>query len=216
MFVLVFDTETTGLPIGRNPSCEDTDKWPHIVQLSYILYDTKRQKSIEIGDNIIKLDPCVKLPKESIKIHGISRQRMVRHGIPMKEALKEFISVLKKATILVCHNINFDRNMIKVEARRNRMVCIDDILNQKKEFCTMINGIDVCKIERVNRKDVVYFKFPNLSELHNCIFGKVPRGVHDSMVDVLITFKCFLRMTDLPDIVNDDIRSLYWLYEIDE
>ena len=28
--VIVFDTETTGLPIGRNPSIRETTKWPHI------------------------------------------------------------------------------------------------------------------------------------------------------------------------------------------
>ena len=38
MKVLVFDTETTGLPNGRNPSILNTHDWPYIVQLSYIIY----------------------------------------------------------------------------------------------------------------------------------------------------------------------------------
>ncbi len=33
MKVLIFDTETTGLPEGKNPSIMDTCKWPHIVQI---------------------------------------------------------------------------------------------------------------------------------------------------------------------------------------
>ena len=40
MLILVFDTETTGLPTERNASIFDNDKWPYIVQLSYIIYDT--------------------------------------------------------------------------------------------------------------------------------------------------------------------------------
>ena len=40
MKVLIFDTETTGLPEGKNPSIYETQKWPHIIQLSYIVYDS--------------------------------------------------------------------------------------------------------------------------------------------------------------------------------
>ena len=45
MIVLVFDTETTGL------IKEDTDKideQPHIVQISFILYDTISKEMIEV------------------------------------------------------------------------------------------------------------------------------------------------------------------------
>ena len=34
--ILVFDTETTGLPKGKNPSIYKTELWPHIIQLSYL------------------------------------------------------------------------------------------------------------------------------------------------------------------------------------
>jgi len=35
MKILVFDTETTGLP-ERSSSIKETDKWPYIIQISYI------------------------------------------------------------------------------------------------------------------------------------------------------------------------------------
>ena len=41
MKILVFDTETTGLPSERNPSIFEPDKFPYIVQISYILYNTE-------------------------------------------------------------------------------------------------------------------------------------------------------------------------------
>ena len=44
MKVLVFDTETTGLPTERNASIMDLEKWPHILQLSYVVYDTDEKK----------------------------------------------------------------------------------------------------------------------------------------------------------------------------
>ena len=39
MKVLVVDTETNGLPKGINPSITETHNWPHILQISFILYD---------------------------------------------------------------------------------------------------------------------------------------------------------------------------------
>ena len=40
MYVLTFDTETTGLPKSRNASIEDSEQWPHIVQFSFLGYKT--------------------------------------------------------------------------------------------------------------------------------------------------------------------------------
>ena len=63
MKILVFDTETTGLP-EKNASIYDTDKWPHIVQLSYVLYDMETNHSI-IQDNYIKIDESVVISERS-------------------------------------------------------------------------------------------------------------------------------------------------------
>ena len=40
MRVLVFDTETTGLPKSKIINPDTLNLWPHIVQFSYIIYDT--------------------------------------------------------------------------------------------------------------------------------------------------------------------------------
>ena len=41
MKVLIFDTETTGLPQTRNINQETLHQWPHIVQFSYVIFDTE-------------------------------------------------------------------------------------------------------------------------------------------------------------------------------
>ena len=40
MRIIIFDTETTGLPKSKFISPDTLNKWPHIVQFSYIIYDT--------------------------------------------------------------------------------------------------------------------------------------------------------------------------------
>ena len=73
MKVLIFDTETTGLPLERNPSIYDSSMWPYIVQLSYILYDTKAKKSLVAHDWVIKVPDGVEISEGSINLHGITR-----------------------------------------------------------------------------------------------------------------------------------------------
>ena len=50
MKLLVFDTETTGLP-EKGAKINETNKWPYIIQLSYILYDTENNYVLDISDS---------------------------------------------------------------------------------------------------------------------------------------------------------------------
>jgi len=45
-------------------------------------------------------------------------------------------------------------------------------------------------------------KFPRLSELHQVLFGNVPENLHNSLIDVLVCLRCFLKIrccVDVPD-----------------
>ena len=39
-----------------------------------------------------------------------------------------------------------------------------------------------------------FVKFPKLSELHDYLFGYVPENLHNSMMDVLVCLRCFLKI----------------------
>ena len=77
MKLLIFDVETTGLIKGRNVNVEQTDKYPYIVQFSWIMYDTDTKK-LDFRDYIVKLPDNVKIPQESINIHGITNEIMLK------------------------------------------------------------------------------------------------------------------------------------------
>ena len=46
MRVIVFDTETTGLPKNKNISPSEHSYWPYIVQLSWLMYDDATKQLI--------------------------------------------------------------------------------------------------------------------------------------------------------------------------
>lgn len=206
MKVLVFDTETTGLPKFKNSSIYKTDEWPYIMQLSYITYDMDTDK-LEIFDDYIRLHKDVEITKESIEVHGITRETCESRGIDINEALEKFIDNVKMSDILVAHNIAFDKRMVMVEGIRNKK-----LVNKKEiiEYCTMRCGADVCKIERISSDGEKYYKKPTLSELYQHYFKKMPQNTHNAIVDVLICLRCFMMMRYNLDIskVNRTFRSM--------
>jgi DNA polymerase III epsilon subunit-like protein len=45
-------------------------------------------------------------------------------------------------------------------------------------------------------------KFPRLSELHQVLFGNIPENLHNSLIDVLVCLRCFLKIrccVDVPE-----------------
>lgn len=212
MLILVFDTETTGLHSKPKPSYNNTKQWPHIIQLSYVLYETTKFKIVKCVDNIIRLDDSVEISEESINVHGITRSISKRKGIDIKVAINEFMDDLQNVECIVGHNLQFDKDMIIVETvRMNNM----KVFTNLKEYCTMKNGKIMCNIKKVSLTGEPYLKYPRLTELHEKIFNKIPNGAHDSLADVLICLRCYIKMTTNVDIRKKKcniFNELYGLY----
>ena len=216
MKVLVFDTETTGLQV-KGASIYDKSKWPYIIQLSYIFYDLSIN-SVLIKDNYIKLDSSITISQESYNIHNISREILDARGINIVDALKDFNECLKVCDIVVGHNISFDKRLIFVECFRHNVKQYftefkDNVMIQKPEFCTMKNTNEFCKLERLSATNKVYYKHPKLSELYEKLFPNepLPKDLHNSLVDVAMTIRCYLKYIYNFDIkeVNDTFKQLF-------
>ncbi|MAP67384.1 MAG: hypothetical protein CMF80_06790 [Candidatus Marinimicrobia bacterium] len=207
MRILVFDTETTNLPEkNARVISDDLEKWPYIIQLSYLVYEFNEDaSSTYVTDNIIYLPPHVEISEKSISMHNITRERSESEGIFIHDALSLFNNQVKKADVIVGHNIKFDKEMISVECLRNN---IKNIFcpweNIAKYYCTMKNTRKHCGIIAKNKTTgEPYEKYPTLSELHEKLFGDVPKGTHNSMVDVLISFRCYMMYTHKKDMCKD-------------
>lgn len=216
MKILVFDTETTGLPQrdekGKSPSFYDTKKWPHIIQFSYILYDIDKNKILVNHDHIIKLAKHVPISPESIAVHGITREKSDREGIPIEQALELFHISMMSADIIIAHNLSFDKQIVIVECIRHKRAAPFKFKMSEQYFCTMKNTVELCKIEAVSKKNgEKFFKYPTLSELHQKMFDIVPENTHDSMVDILICLRCFVKIVYNIDICerNRKFRSYF-------
>jgi DNA polymerase III subunit epsilon len=180
MLVLVFDTETSGLPVKGAPLSPDA--WPYIVQFSFIFVDTETGKH-EPHDFIIKgpfeIDP------DAEKVHGISKRRSDACGFDFKDVFDIFLLYLARAEFLVAHNIQFDLNMLRVECIR-RGITFDNV-GLPVQYCTMKKNVDRCGLMGSNG----YMKYPKLSELYWHLFKSEAKSLHNSLVDTYVCLRCF-------------------------
>jgi len=198
--VIVFDTETTGLPkTKQKPNKWNTYSFPHIVQLSWFIFDINLKKVIKTEDHIIKLPEDMEVPIESSNVHGITTKIMLEKGVDIIPVLREFTKDLLDSHYLVAHNINFDKNIISVEYMRNDL--IDWIARHRKtEYCTLANSIEICKIYKTNKQNEKYLKWPKLMETHEKLFKTIPNNLHNSLIDIYVCFRCFYKLAFGEDI----------------
>lgn len=178
---LFFDTETTGVPMNYKAPSSDIQNWPRLVQLAWILTDDKGNE-IHSGNLIVRPDEF-EIPTDAAKVHGITTEVAMREGIPLSEAIDQFIEDLNTARYIVGHNVDFDKKIVGAEMIRLGM---EDIMDSKKSYCTMQSSIDFCKIP-----GKYGYKYPKLQELYKKLFGTEFDNAHDAMSDIEATEKCF-------------------------
>jgi DNA polymerase III subunit epsilon len=196
MRVLIFDTETTGLP-PRNTPTNQTNKWPHVVQLSWVIYNDETNEVEEEYDNIISLGTHIPISPESTAIHRITSEISRARGVPIEVALFDFKHAANRCGKMVAHNLEFDKNMLIVELHRNMMF---HTVFPPVEYCTMKNGDAICKLVKVWDDGRTSFKYPKLVELYYSLFGAdapAPEGLHNAKVDVDVCMKCYVKMMEM-------------------
>lgn len=235
--ILVFDTETNDKPpempgntwkerekfgknmlkfsefLKKNSLWEQfIQSWPSILQLSYILYDTENPKYSKIFNKYVDIPDDIEITAESMKIHHISKEK-IRNSTSIDKAkiydvLLEFMSDVKKADIIVSHNVQFDRKMIIAELTRlqkNKKELIPQIkamMNDNHFDCTMEKTKSICKLKKRfeyldkktgNKKYFYKIKSPKLIESYKHFFGYEPNpnAMHDAIIDAVICLRVY-------------------------
>ncbi len=179
MRVLIFDTETTGLPRSRTSAEAGPNNWPHIVSISWIVLDTHSNTELTRHSYIIKPNGWT-IPQESVDIHGITTEQANLVGKNLFDVMGEFIT--ESCDAWLAHNLEFDFGVVLNAVLWDLKLRFPYI--PQKKFCSMLLTKDICKIPGKFRG----YKPPKLKELYYHAFGKVPeeRNLHNSMYDTEI------------------------------
>jgi len=182
--MLVFDVETTGKINKGKPVAEQ----PHIIQLSFVVYDLAEHCVVRTFDNYIKIAPEIELSNFICEFTGASREKC-DGGIDIVDALKAFYDAYSWCDGLVAHNIDFDTQLIAFELERNRSRFLDvapyclSIFNQDLEkvrgmerYCTMRKGTKLCALEQA------IVKFPTVNKY---IVADPSSNLHSSLMNMV-------------------------------
>ncbi len=186
MKVLVFDTETTGLPLWNDPS--DHPGQPYIVDIAASLFDGT---GLEIGryDAIVK--PGVPIPQELAELHGITTDLAMAEGVEMADCHDGFMALVRDADLIVGHNVSFDVRLVRIQAAR---VTGEKWDNPRPTFCTMRRTTNLCKIIKPRARFGTDWKWPNLTEAVRHFFGEDHSGAHRARPDCDAAARLFFHL----------------------
>lgn len=184
--LLIFDTETTGLPT-KDPLGHPNQ--PRLVQLGAVLVEPDQTERMRL-DVVIYRD---EIPEVAVRAHGITAEFAKRFGVNEGSALQVFEDMMEVADVIIAHNLDFDKKII-TNAFRLMYGGTADPFEGKNQFCTMRAATPVCKLPR--RGDGGW-KQPTLTEAHMHFFGEGFGGAHQAINDVLACQRVYFKLMEL-------------------
>lgn len=200
-----FDTETTGLPDFKSPS--EAEHQPHIVQLAAALVDLSGRQIKESMDVIIRPDGWT-IPAEVSAIHGITHEMAMDVGIPEKDAVEQFLALMRdiEADAMcppfrqrIAHNEQFDARIIRIALMRYFGEDVANAFKAAPASCTMRAATPIVKApptEKMLRAGRSHHKAPNLGECVRHFFDRDLEGAHNAMVDVQACIDVYFALQD--------------------
>lgn len=182
---LIFDTETTGLPKKWKAPLDDFDNWPRMVQLAWQCHDM--EGNFLFAKNHVITPDGYTIPDDVVAVHGISTELAHEKGIPLQDALLDFMEDVRNSTFIIGHNVSFDINIVGCELLRCEMEEQD--LVKAPMIDTMTGSKEFCDLKRRGQ-----LKNPTLTELHTKLFGVPFAEAHNAAADVEATSRCFLEL----------------------
>lgn len=225
--ILIFDVETSGLYHHR----KSIEEQPHVLQFSYILFDTVRHQIVKSVNSYVNVDESVAITEETVKINGCTRE-LCNEGEPIHRLLTNFYFDFHLCETVYAHNYDFDSKMLRLEYQRNwtylqnitpfALQMFDNEYMAQigiVSHCTMKTNTQMVKAPHKNPKpddeEKKNYKWPSLAELHNYCFGYFPEErfvMHNSIVDVLITLRCLMHYKYNYTIADQQMHSIIKQY----
>lgn len=181
--IIIYDTETHGLPKNYNISPEHFDHWPRLLEIAWEVWDRfddgsatiikKRSELIQLND--WEITDSFALKRFSTKTNNL-------FGKPINEVLNEFIEDRLRCTYEVGHNLSYDRKIVRAEMFRSGL---------KQEFTT--KKLDTMHSSR-SFYNLYKNKPPKLEELYEILFKTKFEDSHTAAADVSATSRCLFEL----------------------
>lgn len=193
---LVYDTETSGLPLFDQPS--EDPRQPHIVQLGACLIDLDTRKTISALDLVIRPDGWT-IPDDVVQVHGITTEHASSVGVAESLAVGMFMELWEAAELRIAHNEQFDARIVRIALKRFEDDQIADTWKAGASACTARLSTPILKLPPTDKMKAArrfHHKTANLVEAYKHFTGKDLEGAHSAMVDVQACMAVYFAIQD--------------------
>jgi DNA polymerase III alpha subunit (gram-positive type) len=168
--MIVFDTETTGLPLAMTAPLT---KQPEIIEFAGIKLDDETYEEIDRLEFLVK--PVKPITPFITNITKITNE-MVEDAKPFAGHVAELSNFFLGEKSMCAHNVAFDRNMLNIEMMR-----LGRVLN----FPWPPNHI--CTVEK---SYYIHNRRMKMGDLHEHATGEVFENAHRAMPDTEALVRC--------------------------
>lgn len=189
MTTLIFDTETTGLPLAAGASL---DRQPHVIEMFALVVDHEFQ---EIERHHGLYNPGFRLPRKIVEITGITDDRLRGLRPFHVDGLQRFTALASGAGEVVGHNLAFDMQMVEFAHSRAQAAHGagagargSGLPWPRRRICT----VDA-SIAQIGYRE-------KLGDMYERMFGMRFSGAHRAEADVLALLKIFQKLRETGEV----------------
>lgn len=195
--LVVYDTETCGIPDFRAPS--DAPTQPHLVQLAMATFE---DDGTEVGHYCVLVKPDGwTIPADVVAVHGITTERATAEGVPEADAARAYADAIREASLRVAHNERFDRRIMRIAMLRSGMTREQiELLEARPAFDTCAVASPIVNLPPTDKMVAAGFtkpKPPKLAEAIKFFFDEELVGGHDALVDVRACARIYFHLAAL-------------------
>lgn len=194
-YLLVIDTEASGLPKKWNAPYSTNDAWPHAIQVSWVVYDKNRQV-VKEQDHYIQCTGFTIEPA-SIKVHGLTPDFLMAHG-QRRDLVMQWLQadLLEYQPLIIGHFLELDLHITGAAFYRSGL---QNPMTELPCFCTMISTTRLVRNPQT--------KYLRLGDLYEILFHRPLTHQHNSLMDARATADCFFELLHRGDITETTINE---------
>ncbi len=191
---LVFDTETTGVPV-KNAKYTNLEGFSQsrVLSVAIVVYNNEE---VETG-NYYSLVKCPGVQVAATEVHGITQEQVDNEGVPINEVYVAVKTLFEHGFPVVGHNVKFDISVLRSEFFRAGFDT--DFMDNVKWICT----------HEMTKK--TFFTTMKLEKLYSYLFDESFDGAHNALNDCRATGRIYSTLSRDPRKYSSISAKKVWI-----